>query len=285
MIPKIIHQTWSDDPLPQILKYIRDENIKLLKDKGYEFILWTDEMILKLINDNYPNFYKIYNSTKIGVQRGDIARLMIVYHYGGIYIDLDILLLKDIDSIVDFSKDRFNISLEPLEQTKMLYKIDKYICNAFFASNKNNRFLHKLLFTIPKIIDERGYNVFNIFDAFGGGYIYNTYNTYIYSNNTDENILQLQLQEDINIIYDRELIYPINDLKLENLITCAGDWNSVKNGKYPSDPVMIHYWIHGDFESKNLLNVFKPDINFDIHNNMFSFFNILYNNIAKKMIE
>jgi hypothetical protein len=272
MIPKIIHQTWSDDPLPQILKYIRDENIKLLKDKGYEFILWTDEMILKLINDNYPNFYKIYNSTKTGVQRGDIARLMIVYHYGGIYIDLDILLLKDIDSIVDFSKDRFNISLEPLEQTKMLYKIDKYICNAFFASNKNNRFLHKLLFTIPKIIDERGYNVFNIFDAFGGGYIYNTYN------NTN-------LQEDINIIYDRELIYPINDLKLENLITCAGDWNSVKNGKYPSDPVMVHYWIHGDFESKNLLNVFKPDINHDIHSNMFSFFNILYNNISKKMIE
>ena len=137
MIPKIIHQTWNDDPLPQILKYIRDENIKLLKDKGYEFILWTDEMILKLINDNYPNFYKIYNSARTGVQRGDIARLMIVYHYGGIYIDLDILLLKDIDNIIDFSKDRFNISLEPSEQTKMLYKTDTYICNAFFASNKN----------------------------------------------------------------------------------------------------------------------------------------------------
>ena len=50
MIPKIIHQTWSDNPLPQILKYIREENIKLLKDKGYELILWTDEMIIKLIN-------------------------------------------------------------------------------------------------------------------------------------------------------------------------------------------------------------------------------------------
>jgi len=275
MIPKIIHQTWNDDPLPQILKYIRDENIKLLKDKGYEFILWTDEMILKLINDNYPNFYKIYNSARTGVQRGDIARLMIVYHYGGIYIDLDILLLKDIDNIIDFSKDRFNISLEPSEQTKMLYNTDFYICNAFFASNKNNKFLHKLLFTIPKIIDEQGNNILNIFNVFGGGYIYD-----IYSNNTKENILQ----EDINIIYDRELIFPINDLKLENLITCARDWNSVKNGKYPSDPVMIHYWIHGDFESKNLLNVFKPDINYNIHNNMFAFFNILYNNIAKKMI-
>jgi mannosyltransferase OCH1-like enzyme len=33
MIPKIIHQTWNDDPLPQILKYIRDENINYLKIK------------------------------------------------------------------------------------------------------------------------------------------------------------------------------------------------------------------------------------------------------------
>ena len=30
MIPKIIHQTWSDNPLPQILKYIREENIKYI---------------------------------------------------------------------------------------------------------------------------------------------------------------------------------------------------------------------------------------------------------------
>jgi hypothetical protein len=201
---------------------------------------------------------------------------MIVYHYGGIYIDLDILLLKDIENIIDFTKDRFNISLEPSEQTKYIYKTDKYICNAFFASNKNNRFLHKLLFSIPETINNRGSYLFEKFDIFGGGYITDKYINGDYISN---------LQEDINIIYDRELIYPINDLKLENLITCAGDWNSVKNGKYPSDPVMVHYWIHGDFESKNLLNVFKPDINHDIHSNMFSFFNILYNNISKKMIE
>lgn len=271
MIPKIIHQTWSDDPLPQILKYIRDENIKLLKDKGYEFILWTDEMILKLINENYPNFYKIYNSAKTGVQRGDIARLMIIYHYGGIYIDLDILILKDIENIIDFTKDRFNISLEPSEQTKYIYNTDTYICNAFFASNKNNRFLHNLLFSIPETIDLRGYNLFNKFDIFGGGYI-----TDKYTNST--------LGDHVNIIYDRELIYPINDLKLNNLITCSGDWSSVKNGNYSSKPVMIHYWIHGDFESKNLLNLFKPDINRNIHDNMFAFFYILYSDIAKKMI-
>jgi hypothetical protein len=275
MIPKIIHQTWSDNPLPQILKYIRDENIKLLKDKGYEFILWTDEMIIKLINEHYPNFYKIYNLALTGVQRGDIARIMILYHYGGIYIDLDILILKDLDTLIDFSKDKFNISFEPSEQTKLIYNTDRYLCNAFFAANKNNRFLHKLLYSIPESIDNRGINIFSKFDIFGGGYIMDKY-----MNGNDADILR----EHINIIYDRELIYPINDLKLDNLITCSNDWNSVKKGKYDSNPFMIHYWIHGDFESKRLLNIFKPDINQDIHHNMYIFFSILYTDIAKKMI-
>ena len=61
MIPKIIHQTWNDDPVPPIINYIRNENAKLLKSLGYEIILWTDKMILKLINEEYPDFYKIYN--------------------------------------------------------------------------------------------------------------------------------------------------------------------------------------------------------------------------------
>lgn len=273
MIPKIIHQTWNDNPLPSILKYIRDENIKLLKDCGYEFILWTDAMILKLINENYPDMYKIYNETITGVQRGDIARIIILYHFGGVYIDLDILFLKDINTLIDFSTDKFYISFEPKEQTEYIYKTDRYLCNAFFASNKNNIFLYKLIHTIPDIINSRGIKILSKFDVFGGGYIMG-----ILTNDNDS----LNIQEHVNIIYDRELIYPINDLKLENLAVNSSDWRSLKNGKYLSDPYMIHYWIHGDFESKNLLNVFKPDIDKDIHHNMYVFFYFLYNDLAKK---
>jgi hypothetical protein len=88
-------------------------------------------------------------------------------------------------------------------------------------------------------------------------------------------------ENDIFIIEDRELIYPINDLKLENIPTAVKDWTSVRTGKYTSNPIMVHYWIHGDFESKNLLNIFKPDVNYNIHYNMYIFFKILYPNIEK----
>ncbi len=43
MIPKIIHQTWKSSALPPIIKSIYEENVKNLKNKGYEFKLWTDK--------------------------------------------------------------------------------------------------------------------------------------------------------------------------------------------------------------------------------------------------
>ena len=95
MIPKIIHQTWKDKTLPPIIYSLISENIKLLKSNGYELMFWTDDMILKLISEEYPNFYNIYKMTRTGVQKGDIARILLVYHYGGIYIDLDVLILLE----------------------------------------------------------------------------------------------------------------------------------------------------------------------------------------------
>lgn len=272
MIPKTIHQTWSDDPVPPIINYIREENAKILKSLGYEIILWTDNMILKLINEYYPDFYKIYNSARTGVQRGDIARIILVYHYGGIYIDLDILVLRDFAELLDMTRDTFYVSYEPAEQTKLIYNNDRYICNAFFAANKNNPFLHKLLRNIPEYINRHGYDLFNKFDIFGGYYILLNINDY------DKEMKE----KDIFIIEDRELIYPINDLKLVNIPTAANDWASVRSGKYASNPIMVHYWIHGDFESKKLLKMFKPDSKYSIHENMYIFFKILYPNLEKK---
>jgi hypothetical protein len=63
----------------------------------------------------------------------------------------------------------------------------------------------------------------------------------------------------------------------------VGDWTKVKNGEYAKDTIMVHYWIHGDFESKALLNTFNPDIDKTIHENIYSFFSKLYPDIAKKI--
>ena len=271
MIPKIIHQTWKSETLPPVLKMLYDENVNFLKNKGYTFKFWCDKDIIEFINSNYPNYYNIYSFAKTGVQRGDISRILLVNHYGGIYIDLDVLIMKDFADLIDFNEDKFYISYEPSGQTNALYNDDKYLCNAFFASNKNNKFTLKLVRGISDYVLQHGVTIFNKFDIFGGNYI-------------KQSMKNFQDKDKyIHIIDDRELIYPINDLKLDNMPFTNDDWNILKKGIYPMDPVMIHYWIHGDFESKNVINQFTPNKNLNVHDNMYMFFKTLYPNIAKKI--
>jgi mannosyltransferase OCH1-like enzyme len=274
MIPKIIHQTWKDKHLPPILYNLVSENMQFLKLNGYELMFWTDDMILKLINEEYPNFYNIYKLARTGVQKGDIARILLVYHYGGIYIDLDVLILRDFSEILDMNSDKLYISFEPSGQTNMLYNCDNYLCNAFFAANKKNIMLKEILTNIPEYIDQYSPNIFQKFDIFGGSY----FKTII-----DKNIKRdHQYKEAVSILYDRELFYPINDLKFGDAPFTVNDWTKVKKGDYGEKTIMVHYWIHGDFESKIILDTFIIDNKKTIHENIYSFFSKLYPNIAKK---
>jgi mannosyltransferase OCH1-like enzyme len=275
MIPKIIHQTWKDKHLPPILYNLVSENMQFLKLNGYELMFWTDDMILKLINEEYPNFYNIYKLARTGVQKGDIARILLVYHYGGIYIDLDVLILRDFSEILDMNSDKLYISFEPSGQTNMLYNCDNYLCNAFFAANKKNIMLKEILTNIPEYIDQYSPNIFQKFDIFGGSY----FKTII-----DKNIKRdHQYKEAVSILYDRELFYPINDLKFGDAPFTVNDWTKVKKGDYGEKTIMVHYWIHGDFESKIILDTFIIDNKKTIHENIYSFFSKLYPNIAKKI--
>lgn len=274
MIPKIIHQTWKDKNLPPIIYKLVSENICFLKSQGYEYMFWTDEMILKLIAEEYPNFYNIYKLARTGVQKGDIARILLVYHYGGIYIDLDVLVLRDFEEILDMrNSNKLYITYEPSGQTIALYNSDKYLCNAFFAANKNNSMLKVILNNIPEYIKNYTENIFQKFDIFGGSY----FKTII------EDPANAIFKSDVYIIDDRELFYPINDLKFDNMPFTVGDWGMVKRGEYCKDTIMVHYWIHGDFESKALLTAFSPENNKTIHENMYGFFSKLYPDIAKKI--
>jgi hypothetical protein len=274
MIPRIIHQTWKDKNLPPIIYKLVSENISFLKQNGYELMFWTDEMILKLISEEYPNFYNIYKLARTGVQKGDIARIILVYHYGGIYIDLDVLILKDFAELLDMNSNKLYITYEPSGQTNALYNSDKYICNAFFAANKNNNMLKVILNNIPEYIKTYSENIFAKFDIFGGAYF----------KSIIEDPATAIFKDDVYIIHDRELFYPINDLKFDDMPFTVGDWTKLKDGEYGKDTIMVHYWIHGDFESKALLSSFIPNMNNTIHENMYSFFSKLYPNIANKMI-
>lgn len=273
MIPKIIHQTWKNEKLPPILQEIVEHNKTVLESRGYVFHLWTDDKIVELIKKEYPHILRLFELSRTGVQKGDISRIILVHHYGGIYIDLDILILQDPEEIINMMSDKLHITYEPAEQTIKLYNKNDYLCNAFFAANANNIMLNFIIQNMFTIFERNGESIFSKFDIFGGSYF--KYNIDVYYNHSNY----------INIIENRDLIFPINDLKFNNLPSSKSDWDMVKKGDYGSSTVMVHYWIHGDFESRTLLNEYRVNKNVDIHANVYEFFSILYPSIAKEMSE
>ena len=53
-------------------------------------------MIKRLLKDNYPKYLKTYNAFPLMIQKIDFAKYVILYHYGGIYIDGRSLFKKHI---------------------------------------------------------------------------------------------------------------------------------------------------------------------------------------------
>lgn len=143
-VPKIIHQTWKDNNIPEHLKIMQESVID--KHKDYEYMFWTDESINVFIKENYPDLWEFYNSFMYNIQKIDFARLLFLYHYGGIYIDLDSYCYKNVDSILNFP-----ISLVKAKLSECYTDHYSFILNnAFIASEKRNLFIKNVLENILK---------------------------------------------------------------------------------------------------------------------------------------
>ena len=102
MISKIIHQIYWDfsgnnREMPE--KWLKYSNILRKNNKEYEYILWDENSCLELIKKNYSWFLDTYINYKYPIQKVDAIRPFILYHYGGIYIDMDFVCLKSINKI------------------------------------------------------------------------------------------------------------------------------------------------------------------------------------------
>lgn len=97
-IPRIIHQTWRDaDTIP--LSWQQASNSCRQHHPDYQYRFWTDQAARRLIESEFPCLLATYDSYPYDIQRADIIRLVILYVYGGIYLDLDIICLRSLDQL------------------------------------------------------------------------------------------------------------------------------------------------------------------------------------------
>jgi hypothetical protein len=95
MIPKVIHYCWfGGNPFPEIVKECMDSWTKHCPD--YQIIEWNES--------NFDVFSCPYTKqayeAKMWAFVSDYARIKILYEKGGIYMDTDVELLKNLDPLL-----------------------------------------------------------------------------------------------------------------------------------------------------------------------------------------
>ena len=100
MIPKIIHQTWKTKDIPDQWENAVFSCIE--KNIDFKYILWTHETMDKFVQDHYFWFYETYKSYKYHIQRCDAFRYLVLYKYGGVYLDLDIICNENLNNFLDY---------------------------------------------------------------------------------------------------------------------------------------------------------------------------------------
>jgi hypothetical protein len=96
-IPRIIHLAWSSKELPAPLVPLY-ERIRSLHPE-WEVRIWTDEEMLSFVAGRGQQYLAKYSGYKYMIQRCDFFRLFVVFELGGVYLDLDVDLVKSFNEL------------------------------------------------------------------------------------------------------------------------------------------------------------------------------------------
>ena len=103
LIPKIIHQTYINESIPLVWQEAQQSCIDLHRpEDGWEYMLWTDEKIAEFIKKEYPWFMDTLEGYPYPIQRADAIRYFVLFHYGGIYVDLDDGCNRALDPLLSY---------------------------------------------------------------------------------------------------------------------------------------------------------------------------------------
>lgn len=151
MIPKIIHHIWLDESkmmpstVVDCIKSIRRFN------KDIEHKLWTHsdiDFLYSILNEDAKRGIDTLkkriknNQTKLNVFMSGIFRIAVANHFGGLYVDSDLLAFKKFPEQI-FEKDLFLVIPNPGAQwvTDGIFGMNnssKDISNTIFKNCKNN---------------------------------------------------------------------------------------------------------------------------------------------------
>jgi len=225
--PKIIHQTWKTTSVPAFLKRYQDSWKRL--NPGWEYRLWTDADNDALVRDAFPAWLDLYRSLPRAIHRADFARVLYLWRFGGLYVDLDIEALRPADLLLD--DQSCSLGCEPKLHAERLRGTDAVACNAAMASEPNHPFWKEMIEEIGAR-STRGWE--DPVWMTGPLCLQAAYRAHGAS-------LGVRL-------WDSDVFFPLPDLGSTSLQLSRGERRYFErmrtSGCYPQQSVGVHHWAH-----------------------------------------
>ena len=139
-IPKIIFQTSVNKPNEYLVNMIKNLS------PDWTYIHFNDNEIIDFFKNNYleefPNIIEKFNSIKTGAHKADLFRYYFIYIKGGVFLDSDAMLQKNINEIV---KDYDFFTVESTHYCPLC------IFQGLIGANPNNQIIYEALKDIYNI--------------------------------------------------------------------------------------------------------------------------------------
>lgn len=103
LIPRIIHQTWKSADLqsctdPVFRDYALRSQVSWKQfHPDFEYMFWTDEDMERFVSTHYKWFYPTWKQFDVHIKRIDTARYCWLHYFGGMYCDLDMICIKNVE--------------------------------------------------------------------------------------------------------------------------------------------------------------------------------------------
>jgi len=173
-IPRRIFQTWKTQDLPALGK-VSSVNLRLLHP-GWDYVLFDDSRIRSFVSEEFPEYFAVFESFPFTIQRFDFVRYLIIYHFGGFYFDLDVLLWRGLsgllgtDAVFPFEELTFS---RWLRRRGMDWEIGNYgfgaapanpflkaVIDNCVRSQKDRAWLEETLVDVPRLF-RRDFEIYN----------------------------------------------------------------------------------------------------------------------------
>lgn len=140
-IPKIIHQIYEDPTGPskdllQLAETWKEHH------PDWEYRFWDKQAINDFLESTCPDFIEHYRNFPFNVQRWDAIRYLILYHIGGLYVDLDYECLQPLEPLLVGAT--CCMGMEP-SINNVIHSKKMIIGNALMASVPEHNYFKKII--------------------------------------------------------------------------------------------------------------------------------------------